>query len=169
MNTLITTFFYIGRMTPAPGTWASIMALLAGYLIYATGGFLALLATTIIIFMIGWAAISIEIRDKKGHDPSAIVIDVVVGQWVALLPVFYVMEQLELGRWIFPYSVFMFILLAFRLFDIWKPGPVGWANRMGTPLGAMLDNIIAGLMVVTIELVFALFAYIIISNATFVP
>ena len=34
----------------------------------------------------------------------------------------------------------------FRLFDIWKPGPVGWADRKSGPLGVMLDDIIAGLM-----------------------
>jgi len=33
----------------------------------------------------------------------------------------------------------------FRLFDILKPGPVGWADRWGTPLGVMLDDVIAGM------------------------
>jgi phosphatidylglycerophosphatase A len=35
--------------------------------------------------------------------------------------------------------------LAFRLFDIWKPGPIGWADRRGDALGVMLDDILAGL------------------------
>jgi len=34
--------------------------------------------------------------------------------------------------------------LFFRLFDIWKPGPVGWADRRGDALGVMLDDVIAG-------------------------
>jgi phosphatidylglycerophosphatase A len=34
--------------------------------------------------------------------------------------------------------------LAFRLFDILKPGPVGWADRRDDPLGVMLDDVIAG-------------------------
>ena len=34
----------------------------------------------------------------------------------------------------------------FRLFDIWKPGPVGWADRRKGPTGVMLDDVIAGLL-----------------------
>jgi phosphatidylglycerophosphatase A len=34
--------------------------------------------------------------------------------------------------------------VAFRLFDIWKPGPIGWADRRGDALGVMLDDILAG-------------------------
>ena len=33
----------------------------------------------------------------------------------------------------------------FRFFDIKKPWLVGWADRLHTPLGVMLDDIIAGL------------------------
>jgi phosphatidylglycerophosphatase A len=32
----------------------------------------------------------------------------------------------------------------FRLFDIWKPWIIGWADRRGDPLGVMLDDVIAG-------------------------
>jgi phosphatidylglycerophosphatase A len=32
----------------------------------------------------------------------------------------------------------------FRLFDITKPGPIGWADRRGDALGVMLDDVIAG-------------------------
>ena len=34
--------------------------------------------------------------------------------------------------------------LLFRLFDIWKPGPIGWADRRGNATGVMLDDVIAG-------------------------
>jgi phosphatidylglycerophosphatase A len=34
----------------------------------------------------------------------------------------------------------------FRLFDIWKPGPVGWADRRDDALGVMLDDVIAGVL-----------------------
>ena len=36
--------------------------------------------------------------------------------------------------------------LLFRLFDIWKPGPVGWADRRKGPTGVMLDDVVAGLL-----------------------
>ena len=36
--------------------------------------------------------------------------------------------------------------VGFRLFDIWKPGPVGWADRRDDAVGVMLDDIVAGVM-----------------------
>jgi phosphatidylglycerophosphatase A len=43
---------------------------------------------------------------------------------------------------LWPGWVAAFVL--FRLFDITKPGPVGWADRRGDALGVMLDDVIAG-------------------------
>ena len=45
---------------------------------------------------------------------------------------------------LYPGWIAAFVL--FRLFDIWKPGPVGWADRRGDALGVMLDDVIAGVM-----------------------
>jgi phosphatidylglycerophosphatase A len=33
----------------------------------------------------------------------------------------------------------------FRLFDILKPGPVGWADRKKGAVGVMMDDVIAGI------------------------
>lgn len=39
----------------------------------------------------------------------------------------------------------------FRLFDIWKPWPIGWADRkVHGGLGIMLDDVLAGLMAVAV-------------------
>jgi phosphatidylglycerophosphatase A len=35
--------------------------------------------------------------------------------------------------------------LGFRLFDILKPGPIGWADQRGDALGVMLDDVFAGI------------------------
>jgi len=35
--------------------------------------------------------------------------------------------------------------LMFRLFDIWKPWPVSWADQKSTAFGVMLDDVLAGL------------------------
>ena len=45
--------------------------------------------------------------------------------------------------------------VAFRLFDIWKPGPAGWADRLHTPLGLMLDDIFAGVFAAVVVVVAA--------------
>ena len=36
--------------------------------------------------------------------------------------------------------------VAFRLFDVWKPGPVGWADRRDDATGVMLDDVWAGVL-----------------------
>ena len=80
-------------------------------------------------------------RCQDDHDPSEIVIDEVAGQWIALLP---------LAIWPLPFDsaavYYLFGFVAFRIFDITKPGLVGWADRLVGPLGVMLDDVIAGVM-----------------------
>jgi len=156
MSKLIATFFYVGLLRPAPGTWGSAAAIPVGYLIHVAGGFPALLAATIAVFFIGWWATMAETRGKDNHDPSEIVIDEVAGQWIALLPLSGGLWHAGMDPWLFPYPGWVGAFLMFRLFDIWKPGPVGWADRKSTAFGVMFDDVIAGVMaaiVVTIAAV----------------
>jgi phosphatidylglycerophosphatase A len=62
-----------------------------------------------------------------------VVIDEFAGQWIALLPLSH---PSPLGL------LAAFVL--FRLLDITKPGPIGWADRQHGPLGVMADDVIAG-------------------------
>ncbi len=146
MNKLIATFFYIGLIRPAPGTWGSVAAIPVAYLIHATLGFPALLIATIVVFFIGWWATAGYVAGRDNHDPSEVVIDEVAGQWIALLPVSGGLWFAGVDPWLFPYPGWVTAFVMFRLFDIWKPGPVGWADRKSTPLGVMLDDVIAGIM-----------------------
>ena len=82
-------------------------------------------------------------RGGTDHDPSEIVIDEVIGQWIALLPLSFAAWNMGLNMLVmWPGWIAAFAF--FRLFDIWKPGPVGWADRRGDALGVMLDDVIAG-------------------------
>ena len=140
---MITTFFGAGLMRPAPGTWGSLAALPAAWAIHSLGGFAALVVATVLAFGLGWWATIVATRDMADPDPSEIVIDEVAGQWVALWPVS--LGAVASGADIlalYPGWIVAFVL--FRLFDVWKPGPVGWADRMHSPLGVMLDDLIAG-------------------------
>jgi phosphatidylglycerophosphatase A len=95
-------------------------------------------------FIKGWWATAQETKGKEDHDPSEIVVDELVGQWIAILPVSIgatMMSAPVTALW--PGWIAAFIL--FRLFDIWKPGPIGWADRRGDALGVMLDDVIAGI------------------------
>jgi phosphatidylglycerophosphatase A len=139
----IATFLGAGLLRPAPGTWGTLAALPAAWALHLLGGPWALLAATGIAFGLGWWATAVETAGRADPDPSEIVIDEVVGMWIALLPVSFgaAARGVEvLALW--PGIVAAFVL--FRLFDIWKPGPVGWADRRHGPLGVMLDDVIAG-------------------------
>ncbi|SHE76879.1 phosphatidylglycerophosphatase A [Litoreibacter ascidiaceicola] len=139
------TFFYVGLLRPAPGTWGSAAAVIAAWGIVEWRGYTALAALTVIMFVLGWYVTALETKGKDDHDPSEIVIDEVVGQWIALLPLAVGLSHSGASFWtLWPGVVTAFI--AFRLFDIWKPGPVGWADRKEGPLGVMLDDVIAGLL-----------------------
>lgn len=143
MTHLIATFFYVGHMRPAPGTWGSLAALPAGWLIYTLFGPWGLIAGIIVSYGLGVWATGVETKGKDNHDPSEIVIDEVCGQWIALLPLAFGAARQDvdiLALW--PGWIAAFAL--FRLFDITKWGPVGWADRMHGPTGVMLDDVIAG-------------------------
>jgi len=154
MTHLIATVFRAGYLRPAPGTWASLAALPVALALHWLGGFVLLALATAVTFGIGWWAVAAETREQPGSDPSEIVIDEVAGQWIALWPVSFwatAMDAEILRLW--PGWIVAF--LGFRLFDILKPGPVGWADRRGDALGIMMDDAIAGLLAALLVLLTA--------------
>lgn len=143
MTRIIAVFFGAGLLRPAPGTWGSLAAVLTGYIIALYFAALGLAVGSVLALLIGWWATAIETRGKDDHDPSEIVIDEVAGQWLALAPVAYFID-LPTALWS-PQTLWWLAAFGlFRLFDITKPGPVGWADRRGDAWGVMLDDVIAG-------------------------
>jgi phosphatidylglycerophosphatase A len=125
----------IGRAPFAPGTVASFAAVLIGApVLWFDHRLLTLLA--IAACVIGtWA---VHATNEQG-DPGWIVIDEFAGQWIAML---------GLGR-VSVYGLIAAFVL-FRIFDILKPGPVGWADRKHSAVGVMADDVIAGVIVAAI-------------------
>jgi phosphatidylglycerophosphatase A len=106
---------------------------------------------TLVVFFVGWWATAVEVRGGENPDPSEIVVDEVAGQWIALWPLSWGAAATGadiLALW--PGWIAAFLL--FRLFDILKWGPVGWADRLHSPLGVMLDDVIAGIMAAIVVL-----------------
>ncbi|MEM6939226.1 MAG: phosphatidylglycerophosphatase A [Pseudomonadota bacterium] len=137
------TVFGVGYVRPAPGTWGSVVALPWAWLLHVVGGLPLLMLAICTAFALGWWATAVMTAGGDTHDPSEIVLDEVVGQWIAVLPLSYAAWSMQisiLALW--PGWLSAFVL--FRLFDIAKPGPVGWADRIESPLGVMLDDVIAG-------------------------
>jgi phosphatidylglycerophosphatase A len=126
---IVASGFGIGYAPFAPGTFGSLLGLAIGAaLLTASPEWLPLGILTAIVA--GYAAI--RVADAE-DDPGWVVIDEVAGQMIALLP---------LARASLAGLTAAFLL--FRLFDIAKPGPVGWLDRRHDALGVMADDLAAG-------------------------
>jgi phosphatidylglycerophosphatase A len=129
---LISTWFGVGLLPVAPGTWGSAAALPFAWFLQLWGGPLAVLTATAIIFVFGWWAVNGFIAKSEFTDPAPVVIDEVAGQWLVLAFV--------------PPSYWYYIIgfAIFRVLDICKPWPAGWADReLHGGLGVMLDDVFA--------------------------
>ncbi|WP_138464932.1 phosphatidylglycerophosphatase A [Poseidonocella sp. HB161398] len=143
---LIATFGGVGLLRPAPGTWGSAIAIPLGYVLHGLGGFTLLSLATIAVFAVGIWACQAERAATGRKDASEIVIDEVAGQWVAMWPLSLGLSHAGVDPWLFPWPGWVGAFVLFRLFDIWKPGPVGWADRKDAAAWVMVDDVIAGLM-----------------------
>ena len=144
MSKFIATFFYVGFLRPAPGTWGSIAGIISAYTFLQLTNFLAFCFLLIFSILIGfWTTKKYIEQNPENSDPSEVVIDEVIGQWIAILPIGYI-SQIEhpdtKNIWIFWFWAFV----SFRFFDVVKLGLVGWADKLGGALGIILDDILAG-------------------------
>lgn len=142
----VCTFGYVGLIPGPAGTWGSLAALPVGWLLHWAGGFPLLALATLALYPIGYWATRIEVVDEHDLDPNYVVVDEVVGQWLALWPLSFGLWQMGAPAHLFPWPGWVGAFVMFRLFDTAKVGPVGWADRKKGPMGVMLDDVIAGAM-----------------------
>ncbi|MFC2967395.1 phosphatidylglycerophosphatase A family protein [Acidimangrovimonas pyrenivorans] len=146
MSRLVSIFFGVGLLRPAPGTWGSAAAIALGVAIDYFLGYPALVVATVLAIAAGFWACGQELRNRPGEDPSEIVIDEVAGQWLALLFPAGAFWNMGLTDWaVVAYPGWIGAFAFFRLFDIWKPWIIGKADRRGDAAGVMLDDLWAGL------------------------
>ncbi len=151
---IIATVCWVGLLPVAPGTMGSLVALPAAYGLHWLGGFPLLLLATVVGFFKGWWATSVYVNQPGApEDPSEVVVDELIGQWIALLPLSFGLWHAGAAAHVFPWPGILVAFLFFRLFDIWKVGLVGWADRRGDPLGVMLDDVIAGIFAAIVVLI----------------
>lgn len=126
--------FGTGLSPVAPGTVGSAAALLP-YLWLRELPLGVYLGVVLAVFVLGVLVSHILCRRCAVEDPGFIVIDEFVGQWLAL--------ALAPPGWAWILVGFSL----FRLFDVWKPWPVSWADRnVDGGLGVMLDDALAGVL-----------------------
>ncbi len=131
MSRLVASFFGVGFFPVAPGTVGSAVALLIGVALMSEPPWLLPLGAALAA-VAGSLAIPRAVTNPNA-DPGWVVIDEVAGQWVALLGLAEVSA-----------TGLAAAFLGFRLLDVWKPGPVGWADRQPGAFGIMADDILAG-------------------------
>lgn len=131
---LLATWFGLGYMKKAPGTWGSLGALPFGVLFYYFGGAPALLLMIFAVTLIGFWTARVFDEAAGTHDSKMIVIDEVAGMWIAIL-----------AAGLSPLLILLSFVF-FRLFDVVKPWPICWLDRrVKGALGVMADDILAGL------------------------
>ena len=123
---------YTGFAPVASGTAGSLAALILYWIIPGFSSWYFLLPAALLFFLAGIPTAS-RMQRFYGPDPSEVVLDEVVGMWIALVfvpPVWYL-------------SVLSF--LVFRFFDIVKPQPARYFDRIESGFGIMMDDVVAGL------------------------
>ena len=131
---IIGTVFYIGKLPVAPGTWGSFAALVSWYFLKPFISDPLFLLITGGIFFLGIAASDILIYAWRRTDPKEIVIDEWVGMWIGL---YLVPHEYKWG---------LLAFLSFRIFDIFKPGPIQKMDEMHDAIGVMMDDVVAGIL-----------------------
>ena len=136
---LIVTFFYIGHAKIAPGSIASLVTTLIVYFIAKHLISYLFIIIILITSILAFFAVSIYTYELSEKDRSEIVIDEVIGQSIALLPLL-LFEQTN------PPQLFMCVisLLFFRVFDIVKPYPINKFDKMNNSFGVIFDDVLAG-------------------------
>ena len=132
---LISTWFGCGYAPAAPGTAGSLAGLAIGIALHEGMGvswWSFLLVSAAMFPAAVWAATRTA-RALGVKDPGCVVVDEVIGQWIALA-----------GAHPFNWKSCAAAFVLFRLFDIWKPAPVRQLERLPEGLGIVADDVMAG-------------------------
>ncbi|QDY57756.1 phosphatidylglycerophosphatase A [Helicobacter pylori] len=128
------TLFFSGYSKKAPGTIGSLAALLLGLpiLIFSAN---TLFLGAIFVGLIAITQIDKEEEETKRHDSSYIVIDELVGMWLAMA-----ISGLSLAGVILSF-------IFFRIYDITKPSLIGKIDKeVKGGLGVVADDALAGVL-----------------------
>ena len=128
---LASTFFYLGKLPIAPGSWASLGALLIW--IFLPLSYTLQIILIILLFIIGIISSNKMIIEMNDHDPSEVVIDEATGMGITLF--------------MLPHSITIYSMafILFRIFDIFKPSFIYRVQNLPGGWGIMLDDVFAGI------------------------
>jgi len=147
MNWFFLTVFYSGLAPKAPGTVGTLVSLPIGVAILAYLGPQTLFLAALLLTLVGVKAVNKYQETSNTHDDGRIVIDELVGMWLALsiAPGIFTPfnELLVIENGMLIQITLSFAL--FRYFDIKKPSIIGRIDREAPGgYGVMFDDVVAG-------------------------
>jgi phosphatidylglycerophosphatase A len=151
INLFFVTFFGIGYVKFAPGSFAS---LITSILLFISFHILNISSNIVLIFLFfiffySLYAISSYIKKISNKDPKEVVIDEVIGQSIPIY--LYEISHGTSKQFDDALVFYTTIFILFRLFDIIKPFPVSYFDKkFKNSFGVIFDDICAGLYVVLI-------------------
>ena len=117
----------------APGTFGTLVAIPLYWFIQPLS-VLYYAMLTVVFFIVGIGLCGYAARKLGVHDHPGIVWDEVVGYLVTMFMAPAGITWIIIG------------FMLFRLFDIWKPWPIGWLDaKVGGGFGIMIDDVLAGI------------------------
>lgn len=126
---------FAGLMPKMPGTWGTALACILAPFLFLPLDFIWRCIVLLCLFIVGGIAADRAEKILKKKDPGEVVVDELVGVWLAMLP--FASSQILLLV-----AAFLF----FRLFDILKPWPVNASeNWLPGGFGVMIDDVVAGI------------------------
>lgn len=186
ISSIIATFFGIGNIKFAPGTFGSLatfpLFLLINYLLvkFEISSILFILIYYMIIlsllFYVGYWSINIYISTNKKQDPSEVVIDEVIGQTIAymipmLLALYYFLFFINFENISSTFSIILSLILIicpfifFRTFDILKPNLIGYFDKnVHGAIGIIMDDVVAGIYSGIIVIVILILFFVIFKH-----
>ncbi|MFK7973758.1 MAG: phosphatidylglycerophosphatase A [Rickettsiaceae bacterium] len=187
ISEIIATFFFIGKIKYAPGTFGSLPAFPICYIImyftlkykivfnfsgydFQESQILTLfcieLIAALLLFLIGTYCTHIYIDNKTEKDPKEVVIDEVVGQMLTIIfcsfsVIMTYPTSLPLhldAQYIDIIFLFVMPFILLRVFDICKPWPINWLDaKLKGAFGVMIDDVAAALFAIVVQYVIVFF------------
>ena len=126
------TFFYLGKLPFAPGSWGSLGALILWFFIPLS--YPLQLMANIMLFSVGVISSKKMAVAMNDNDPSEVVIDEAAGMGIALF--------------MLPHNIAIYSMafILFRIFDIFKPSFIYRVQNIPNGWGIMLDDVLAGII-----------------------
>lgn len=142
---LLATLFGVGHLPKMPGTWGSLAALVIAVPALHFISWQVFIGLTVALIPIGILAANAYQAKTGEHDSGKVVIDELVGQWIALFPIVLAAPfALAVPFGDFRWATFAAFGL-FRFFDVLKPWPISWMDKnIKGGWGVMADDIAAG-------------------------